>query len=96
MGAPALANPAAVTVSTTPIQVAAANPKRKWLIVQQTSANPVRVGGASVTATTGISLAQRGFVTFGDGKMECPTEAIFAVREGAADGTVNVLEFADT
>lgn len=97
MGAPALANPAAVTVSNAAVQIVAANPKRRGLIITQTTANPVRYGNASVTAVTGARLAQNESKTFGfTERGDCPTEAIFAIREGGVDGSVCVLEFADT
>lgn len=84
---------ATVTVSSSAIVVLAANPKRKWAIIQQTSANPVRVGDSLVTATTGISLAQRDKIIL-EGK-DCPTDAIYAIREGGSDGTVSVIEEVD-
>lgn len=93
MGAPVLSNPAAVTVSVAAVVVAAANARRRRLIIQQTSANPVRVGGASVTAATGIHLGQNERLEFSG--EDVPTEAIYAIREGATDGTVVVLEYAE-
>lgn len=93
MGARKLFNRAAVTVGAVEVVVLPANARRTYACIQQTSANPVRVGAQGVTALTGISLAQRDrLVLEGD---ECPTEAIYAIREAAADGTVIAIEQAE-
>ena len=89
---PILSNIAAVTVSSTALIVAPANPTRRKLIVCQTSANPVRIGALGVLATTGIRLAQGERVIF-EG-VDCPTDAIYAIREGGVDGTVSAIEVA--
>lgn len=94
MGARKLFNRAAVTVGAVEIVVLAANPRRTYAMIQQTSANPVRVGAQGVTATTGISLAQRGTLIL-EGP-ECPTDAIYAIREGGVDGTVVAIEQAES
>lgn len=93
MGAPKLFNRSAVTVSNVAILICAANSRRKMLIITQTSANPVRVGAAGVTATTGFRLAQNErFVFEGD---ECPTDDIWAIREGGSDGSCVCVELAE-
>lgn len=93
MGADKLFNRAAVTVSNVAIEVLPANSRRKWAVICQTSANPVRIGAAGVAATTGIRLAQsEKLVLEGD---NCPTDAIFAIREGGTDGTVSAIEVAE-
>lgn len=92
---PKLINRAAVAVGAAEILVLAANPRRRWAVIQQTSANPVRVGAQGVTAATGISLAQRDRLVLEGEEGECPTDAIYAIREAAADGTIVVLEYAD-
>ena len=94
---PTIANPAAVTVSSTPIIVLAANPRRKYAVICQTSANAVRVGNSTVAATTGARLGATGTTNDRlvlEGK-DCPTEAIYAIREGGSDGTVTALEVSD-
>ncbi len=90
-----LFNRAAVTVGVAEVQIVAASPTRKQLIICQTSANPVRVGVTGVTATTGIRLAQGEKLVFDSTSDECPTDAIFAIREGGVDGTCTALEFAE-
>lgn len=80
-----LANGAETAVSSSAVMVMGANPNRKKLIVQNTGANNVRVGVAGVTATTGLRLTGGASVIFD--MPDCPTNAIFAIRE-AADSTV--------
>lgn len=89
-----LFNRAAVTVSNVAIEVLAANPTRKWACISQTSANPVRIGASGVAATTGVRLAQNGTLIL-EGK-DCPTDAVFAIREGGVDGTCSAVELADS
>jgi hypothetical protein len=91
-----LVNRAAVTVSNVEIQLLAANPKRKWAVIQNTSANPIRVGAVGVTATTGIRLAQGERLVVGEQILGgCPTDQINGIREGGSDGTVSPIEWAD-
>lgn len=89
-----LFNRAAVTVSTVAVEIVPANAKRRYLAICQTSANAVRVGAAGVTATTGIKLAQNGTLVF-DGA-NVPTDAIYAIRDAASDGTVSAIEVAES
>jgi hypothetical protein len=86
-----ITNPAAVTVSNAAVVVAEANPLRKRLIITQTSANAVRVGTSTVSTSTGFRLGQNERYVL-DGA-NCPTDAIYAIREGGSDGTVCVVEF---
>lgn len=91
---PRLTNLPAVAVGVAEVQVVPANPKRKTLILCQTTANAVRVGVTGVLATSGVRLGAVGttndrLVLEGE---DCPTEAIFAIREGAADGSVCGIE----
>lgn len=91
---PRLTNLPAVVVSAAEVQVAPANPSRRKLILCQTTANAVRVGIAGVLATSGLRLGAVGttndrLVLEGE---DCPTEAIFAIREGGADGSVCGIE----
>lgn len=89
-----LFNRSAVTVSSVAILVLPANPTRKWACISQTSANPVRIGAAGVLATTGIRLAQGGTLVLEGAN--CPTDAIYAIREGGSDGTCSAVELADS
>lgn len=88
---------AAVTVSAAAVQVVAANPTRMWLVICNVSANPVRVGASNaLAAANGIRLAQgEKLVLEGNARGKpCPTDAVFAIREGGTDGTVTALEYA--
>lgn len=89
----ALTNPAAVTVSSTAIIVLAANAKRKYAVIQNLSSNAVRVGSASVTASTGIRLAQYDRLVL-EG-VSVPTEDIYAIREGGSDGSCVALQYVE-
>lgn len=89
-----LFNRAAVTVSTVAVQIVPANTKRRYLAISQTSANAIRVGAADVTATTGVKLVENDRIVF-DGD-HVPTDAIYAIRDGAADGTVSSIEVAES
>lgn len=75
-------------------QVVAANTKRTYLILQNTSANPVRIGFTNaVTAATGFRLAQgERFVLEGSKDAPVPTDAVFAIREGGVDGVLGGFE----
>lgn len=73
-----------------------ANPSRTRVIISQSSANPVRVGVLGVLATSGVRLAQgQQLVLETNGGTPCPTEAIYAIREGAADGTCQAIEVSE-
>lgn len=87
-----ITNPTAVTVSSVAVVIAEANPNRKALLITQSSANAVRVGASTVAATTGYRLGQNERLAFDSGRY-CPTDAIYAIREGGSDGTVSVVEF---
>jgi hypothetical protein len=92
-----LINRAAVTVTVGQVQIAAANPTRRRIWIQQTSANAIRFGDTGVAATTGIRLGQNERILIEPAPgAPCPTGAIFAIREGGTDGTVNVVEDADS
>lgn len=96
MASSKLINRAAVAVDATAggVVVAAANPTRKRIILQQTTANPVRIGASGVTAATGIHLGQWDKLELsGD---DCPTDAIHAIREGGVNGEIVVIEYAET
>lgn len=76
-----------ITVSTTAVVVLAADSNRKHGTIRNTSANNIRLGDqANVAAGRGYQLRGGEFYTH-DG-----TDALYAVREGASDGTVCVIE----
>lgn len=88
-GTSSLANGAETAVSSSAVQVLAANASRKWCIIQNTGSETVRIGIAGVAATTGIKLVAGAALTF-----ELPyvvTSAIFAIRE-SADSIVYAVE----
>lgn len=85
-----LNNGAETAVAGTAVSVLAANANRKKLIVQNTGIANVRLGTTGVTATTGVRLAA-GTTTIMD-MPHCPTNAIFAIREGAVSSTVLAQE----
>lgn len=91
VGTPALygtlANGAEVTVGAAATQILAASSTAKLVILQNTSANNVRVGVSGVTATTGFRLAAGVMVIFTP-DMIPTTAALYAIREGSSDGTV--------
>jgi hypothetical protein len=93
---PSLRNIADVTVSTAAVIIVPANPSRTRVIISQSSANPVRVGVLGVLATSGVRLAQGSILILEtNGGTPCPTEAIYAIREGAADGTCQAIEVSE-
>jgi hypothetical protein len=85
-----LRNIADVTAGAAASIIVPANTKRQKLVITQNSANPVRVGVLGVLATSGVRLAQGQQLVL-DGE-DCPTEAIYAIREGASDGTCSAIE----
>lgn len=85
-----ITNGAETAVAGVAVSVLAANTARKKYIIQNTGLANVRVGVAGVTATTGFRLVP-------DGSMiiempNCPTQDIFAIREGATSSTVFAQE----
>lgn len=86
-----MANGAQTAVSSTAVEVLAANATRKAAIIQNVGDEPVRVGATGVTATTGwVSLAAG--AVFVLQQPYCPSVAVFAIREGGTDSTVLVSE----
>lgn len=77
-------------VSNVAVQVAPANAVRRKLIVQNTGLGDVRVGTTGVTATTGTKLVPNGSLLIE--MPDCPTNAIFAIREGGIDSVVLAQE----
>lgn len=93
--ASALSNGTETAVSSSAVQVIAANLNRRKLILQNTGLNNVRIGASGVTATTGMRLGPGLGVIFeaASDMSDCPTNAIFAIRE-TADSTVFAQEVA--
>lgn len=85
-----LKNGVETPVSSTSVQVLAANPNRKAAIIQCTGAGNARVGASGVTATTGMRVKPDGHVILRT--PFCPTNAVFAIREGATDTIVLAME----
>lgn len=85
-----LANGAETAVGAAAVQVLAANASRKKLIVQNTGIGDVRIGVSGVTATTGVKLIRNGSLLLD--MPDCPTQAIFAIRDGAVSSTVLAQE----
>lgn len=85
-----LANGAETAVSSSAVQVLAANASRKFAVIQNTGVANVRIGITGVTATTGLALVPDGSLVL---EMPyCATNAIFAIREGAVDSVVFAFE----
>ena len=89
-GAGALGNGAETAVSSTAVEVLAAAATRKKAIIQNTGVAAVRIGASGVTSTTGLRLAAGDTVVFQ--MPDCPTNAIFAIRETANDSIVLAQE----
>lgn len=86
----ALQNGAQTAVSSSAVQVLAANASRRKAVIQNVGLNPVRIGTTGVTATSGLRLAAGDVITFRN--PDCPTNAIFAIRDGLLDSTVLAQE----
>jgi len=82
----------AVTVSNAAIQLVAENPSRVGLILQETGGEPVRITNDSsdVSTTKGFQLDASTDVQF-QGTL-CPSDPLWAIRQGGSDGTVVVTE----
>lgn len=76
-----MANGAETPVAGVAVQILAANASRQKYFIQNTGPANIRVGVSGVTATTGVRLVPNGNLLFE--MPHCPTQAIFAVREGA-------------
>lgn len=86
-----LNNGTETAVSGVAVQIIAANPARRKLIVQNVgSVGNVRIGTNGVTATTGVRLTPESSITFM--MPYTPSNAIFAIREGALDSIVLAQE----
>lgn len=81
------------TVTNASETILAANTARKGFIIENVSANNVRVNlaGATATTTNGLRLAENQVLTMLD--PFCPKGAITAIREGASDAVLHVVEF---
>lgn len=85
-----LANGTETAVAGTAVQVIAANSGRDKLIIQNTGLANVRVGTTGVTITTGMRLTPGSMIIFDS--PNCPTNAIFAIREGTVSSIVMAQE----
>lgn len=83
-----LENGTETAVSSSAVQILAANGDRSSVIIQNVGANNVRVGKTGVTATTGIRLEPGQTLVFDS---PVPVNAIYAIRE-SADSTVFATE----
>ena len=89
--AAAMAAGDATPVSSTVVELLAANPNRKKLLVQNYGTGNVRVStNSGMTAADGIRLIPNG--TLEDAMPNCHTGAIYAIREGLIDGSVYATE----
>lgn len=73
-------------ISGVAVLVLAANPNRKKLIIQNTGLANVRIGTATVTATTGTRLIPNGSMLIES--PDVPINAIWAIRETGVDTIV--------
>jgi hypothetical protein len=89
-GSGTLNNGLQVTVTGSATSLVAANANRRKLIIQNIGLNPARIGTTGVTATTGMTLPAGGTVIFD--MPSCPTNDIFAIRDGLVNTTILVQE----
>lgn len=85
-----LNNGVETAVAGSAVQILAANAAREKLILQNTGNANVRIGTTGVTTTTGFRLTSGATIIFDD--PNCPTNAIFAIREGGASSIVLAQE----
>lgn len=85
-----LANGVETAVAAAAVEILAANASRKSALIQNTGAANIRVGVTGVAITTGIRLTPGGMIIFD--MPYCPTQAIFAIREGAISSTAFAQE----
>lgn len=83
-----LANGVQTAVSSSAVQILAANANNRKVIIQNVGGASVRVGTTSVTATTGFRIAAGKTARFY--MPDCPTNVLFAIREGTVDSIVLV------
>lgn len=75
-----------VTVSNVAIQLLPADPNRRAAYITNSSANAMRVGAQATVATNrGVRVAGGASLTV------TTTAAVYAIREGAADATANIM-----
>lgn len=85
-----LANATQTSVAGSAVSIAAANGSRKAILIQNVGIANARVGVSGVTATTGLRLTPNQYIIF---EMPyCPTQEIFAIREGAISTTLLAQE----
>ncbi len=80
-----------LTVSTTAVKAAEANNSRIGLILQETGGQAVRIGASDQVSTThGLVLVASSTMLL-EGSL-CPTDAVWAIRDGGSDGTLVATE----
>lgn len=82
------------TVTNASETILAANAARKGIIIQNTNAAEnarIRLDGGVATTTTGLQLKPGASITLTPPTL--PKGAITAIREGATDTTIHVVEF---
>lgn len=85
-----LANGAQTAVAAAAVQILAADVNRKAALIQNVGIASIRVGVTGVTATTGFRLVPGQIVVL---EMPyVPTQAIFAIREGAVSSIAFAME----
>lgn len=76
--------------ATTPVKIAESRSARTALLVQHIAGDPVRIGGSTVTATTGVKLSAGDTLIFDDPVI---TASLWAIRDGGVtDATILVAE----
>lgn len=85
-----LANGTETPVGAAAVSILAANANRKTAIIQNTGVANIRVGVTGVTATTGFRLQPNESIIYD--MPFVPTQAIFAIREGAISSTAFAQE----
>jgi hypothetical protein len=73
---------AETAVSSSAVEILAANPDRAWCLVQNTGSANIRVGPAGVGTTTGLRLVTNGVATYD--QLGAYQGALFAIAETSA------------
>lgn len=85
-----LSNGSQTTVSSSAVQILAANTSRNVALVQNVGFSNIRVGITGVTATTGIRVKPDELLVLSPPFV--PTAALFAIREGDSDSIAFATE----
>lgn len=85
-----LNNAVQTAVAAVAVPIAAANPNRKAILIQNVGIGNARIGVSGLTNTTGLRLTSDQYIVF---EMPfCPTQQIFGIREGAVSTTLLTQE----